>query len=331
MSIRRTHCYGQCLALIVLVLALELGRADWYQENQPMMGTMVSVDLWSEDAAEGQRLVVEVMDEYRRIDALMSTYKADSELSAINRQASGQAVMLGAELYGLIDRALELAVASHGAFDITYESVGYLYDFRARQRPAEATIAAHLTAIDYRAVELTPDPRRIRFGKSGMRLNLGGIAKGYAIERGAVILRAAGIQHAVLNAGGDTRVVGDRRGQPWIVGIRNPRNEASVVTRLPLVDEAISTSGDYERFFLEGGVRFHHIINPATGTPSEGVRSATVIGPDGTTTDALSTALFVMGVERGLGLIHTLPAYEAVMVDADGKLFYSDGLTVPEG
>lgn len=331
MSIRRTLRYGQHLAPFILLLVSGFGHADWHQQSQPMMGTMVSVDLWSEDADQGQRLVAEVMHEYRRIDALMSTYKVDSELSAINRRASGQAVTLGAELYGLIDRALTLAASTHGAFDITYESVGYLYDFRARQRPAEDAIAARLPAIDYRAVELTRDPKRIRFGKSGMRLNLGGIAKGYAIERGAAILRAAGIRHAVLNAGGDTRVVGDRRGQPWIVGIRNPRNDASVVTRLPLVDEAISTSGDYERFFLEEGVRFHHIINPATGTPSEGVRSATVIGPDGTTTDALSTALFVMGVEPGLALIHTLPAYEAVMVDADGELFYSDGLTTPEG
>ncbi len=241
MSIRRTPSGGQYLALFVLVSVSGFGHADWYQDSQPMMGTMVSVDLWSEDPAQGQRLVTEVMNEYRRIDALMSTYKGNSELSAINRRASDQAVEVGVELYTLIDRALVLAVRTHGAFDITYESVGYLYDFRARQRPTDDIIAAHLIAIDYRAVELLPNPRRIRFAKPGMRLNLGGIAKGYAIERGAEILRDAGIQHAVLVAGGDTRVVGDRRGQPWIVGIRNPRNEASVVTRLPLVDEAIST------------------------------------------------------------------------------------------
>ena len=131
----------------------------------------------------------------------------------------------------------------------------------------------------------------------------------------------------MLNAGGDTRVLGDRRGQPWIVGIRHPRSADQVVTRLPLVDEAISTSGDYERFFEDGGRRYHHILNPVTGTPTEGVLSVTVIGPDATMTDALSTALFVLGVESGLELVQGLPLYEAVIVDASGQLSYSDGLT----
>ena len=294
-----------------------------------MMGTLVTVDLWTEDAALGERLTAEVMAEFERIDRLMSTYKTDSELSAINRQASLGPISVGAELYALIGRALALSVKTEGAFDITYESVGYLYDFRTRQRPDEASITARLDAIDYRAVQLTPELRQVQFSKPGMRLNLGGIAKGYAVERGATILRAAGIQHAVVSAGGDTRVLGDRRGQPWMVGIRNPRKEGSVVTRLPLVDEAISTSGDYERFFIEQGVRFHHIINPATGMPSIGVRSATVVGPDATTTDALSTAIFVLGVARGLAVIETLAAYEAVIVDHKGQLFYSDGLMAP--
>ena len=331
MRIRRTLCGGQCLAVFILVLVCGSGYAEWYRDRQPMMGTLVSVDLWSADPAEGQRLVETVMDEYRRIDALMSTYKPDSELSAINRRASDGAVGLGAELHSLIERALSLAAATDGAFDITYDSVGYLYDFRAGERPSNAAIAARLDTIDYRAVALTRGPRTIRFNKPGMRLNLGGIAKGYAVERGAALLRAAGIEHAVLTAGGDTRVVGDRRGQPWILGIRHPRNEDSVVTRLPLVDEAISTSGDYERFFIEDDRRFHHIIDPATGAPSEGMRSATVIGPDGTITDALSTAVFVLGVDRGLALIQSLEGYEAVVVNGDGQLFYSEGLTTPEG
>lgn len=294
-----------------------------------MMGTLVSVDLWAEDPLLGERLKEEVIAEFSRIDHLMSTYKTDSELSTINRQASSAPIGVGAELHGLIGRAIELSITTEGAFDITYESVGYLYDFRARQHPDARSIAARLDAIDYRAVQLTSEPREVRFSKPGMRLNLGGIAKGYAVERGAALLRAAGVRHAVVSAGGDTRVLGDRRGQPWMVGIRNPRKEGSVVTRLPLVDEAISTSGDYERFFIEQGVRFHHIINPATGMPSIGVRSATVVGPDATTTDALSTAIFVLGVARGLAVIETLAAYEAVIVDHKGQLFYSDGLMAP--
>ncbi|HEY5624737.1 MAG TPA: FAD:protein FMN transferase, partial [Gammaproteobacteria bacterium] len=285
--------------------------------------------LWSEDEVRGRRLVEEVLAEYRRIDERMSTFKTSSEISQINRAAALGPVVTSDELFGLISRALELSVSSEGAFDITYDSVGYLYDFRARQRPSDGEIGERLAAVDYRHVILDHEARTIAFSEPGVRINLGGIAKGYAIERGAAILKAAGVEYALLNAGGDTRVIGDRRGQPWIVGIRHPRADDQVVTRLPLVDEAISTSGDYERYFEEDGRRYHHIINPVTGAPIEGVLSVTVIGPDATMTDGLSTTLFVLGVEPGLAFIESLPAYEAIVVDATGRLSYSSGLVTP--
>jgi thiamine biosynthesis lipoprotein len=220
---------------------------------------------------------------------------------------------------------------SHGAFDITYASVGYMYDFRAHQRPNDADIAAHIGGIDYRHVLLDPAKHTIRFSQPGVKIDLGGIAKGYAVEHGAQMLRKRGITNAILNAGGDTRVLGDRRGQPWIVGIRHPRLGDQVFTRLPIEDEAISTSGDYERFFDDNGRRYHHIINPSTGKPTEGTLSVTIIGPDATTTDGLSTTLFVMGAERGLKMLaESFPDYEAVIVDSSGKVSYSSGLTAPE-
>ena len=171
--------------------------------------------------------------------------------------------------------------------------------------------------------------RSIFFKTAGVRINLGGIAKGYVVEQAAAMLRERGVEHALLNAGGDTRVIGDRRGQPWIVGIRHPRVADEVVTRLPLVDEAISTSGDYERYFEENGHRYHHIINPATGRPTEGILTVTVIGPDGTMTDGLDTAIFVLGVDKGLELIESYPEYETIIVDAAGKVSYSNGLMAP--
>jgi thiamine biosynthesis lipoprotein len=309
-------------------------RAGWVGDAIDLMGTRVSVELWADDEAKGRELAAQVMDGYRRIDATMSTYKPDSVLSRVNARAASEPVALDDELFGLIGRALELSTASDGAFDITYESVGYLYDFRARQRPTGEEIAARLDAIDYRLVRLEKDTGTIRFERPGMRINLGGIAKGYAVEQAAELLRKHGVEHALLNAGGDTRVIGDRRGQPWVVGIRHPRlSEREVFTRLPLVDEAISTSGDYERFFDdEDGRRYHHIINPATGAPTEGILSVTVLGPDATTTDGLSTTLFVLGAERGLALLaRSFPGYEAVIVDAAGQVAYSPGLTPPEG
>jgi len=239
-------------------------------------------------------------------------------------------VVAGDELFGLIRRALDISVLTRGAFDITYDSVGQHYDFRSRQRPDENTVEAERENIDYRLVVLDQAAGTVSFSQQGVRINLGGIAKGYVVERGIDILRHSGIAHAIVTAGGDSRLLGDRRGRPWMVGIRDPRNDGEVAISVPLADEAISTSGDYERFFDEDGVRYHHIIQPSTGIPAGGVHSASVFGPDAVITDALSTSVFVMGVEQGLTLIGNLPDYESIVIDADGKVFYSDGLMQPE-
>lgn len=313
----------------MLAASAGAARAEWYGEAIDLMGTRVSVDLWDDDEAAGLALVRQVLDEYRRIDAEMSTYRPDSEISAVNAGAAEAAIPVSDEIFGLLQRALSLSAASGGAFDITYDSVGYLYDFRKRIAPDQAAIDARLGSVDYRHVVLDEASHSVRFTRDGVRINLGGIAKGYAVERAAALLRSAGVEHALLNAGGDTRVLGDRRGQPWIVGIRHPRLDDAIVTRIPLVDEAISTSGDYERFFEADGRRYHHIIDPSTGEPTVGVLSVTVIGPDATETDGLSTTLFVLGVEAGLELIESFDGYEAVIVAADGRLSYSSGLTPP--
>lgn len=306
--------------------------AEWAGDAIDLMGTRVSVELWHEDPAEGRELVDAVLDEYRRIDREMSTYRPESRVSRVNAEAASRPVEVGRELLDLVERALELSAASGGAFDITYESIGYLYDFRQRRRPSDEQIEARLDVVDWRRVVVDRAESTIRFSSPGVRINLGGIAKGHAVERGAAILREHGVRHAALSAGGDTRVIGDRRGQPWIVGIRHPRRgEDAFFTRLPLVDEAVSTSGDYERFFEEDGRRYHHIIDPSSGRPTEGILSVTVIGPDATMTDGLSTTLFVLGVDEGLELIERFDGYEAVIVDAGGELTYSSGLAPPAG
>lgn len=294
------------------------------------MGTEVSVELWHEDAHHAQASAAAVIAEYHRINVLMSTYRDDSEISRLNREAGRGWSAIGGELFDLIGRSLELGRMSGGCFDITYDGVGQLYDLRERVAPGAETVRERLALIDWRGVSLDPARKAVRFARDGMRINLGGIAKGYAVERGASILRERGIHHALLNAGGDSRVIGDRRGQPWVIGIRDPRSHDGVIARLPLVDEAISTAGDYERYFdRPDGERIHHILDPATGLPSKGIRSVTVVGPDATLTDGLDTAIFVMGVDKGMSLIGSLPGYEAVIVDADGRLYYSQGLLDP--
>jgi thiamine biosynthesis lipoprotein len=293
------------------------------------MGTEVSVYLWSDDAQLGQKALEEVFSEAARIDRLMSTYKDDSEISKVNRLAADSPVVASEELFQLVQRSLDISVLTLGAFDITFDSVGQYYDFRSRKRPDPETVASERENIDYRYVKLDQAASSITFLKEGVRINLGGIAKGYVVERGVDILRHHGVKNAIVTAGGDSRLLGDRRGRPFMVGIRDPRIDGQVAISVPLADEAISTSGDYERFFDEDGVRYHHIIQPATGVPAGGVRSATVIGPDAVITDALSTSVFVMGVDQGLTLIGTLPDYESIVIDSEGRVYYSDGLQQP--
>lgn len=317
------------LATLLLMLPGATALAGWLGDTRPLMGTEVSVYLWSDDAEQGQQALEAVFDEAARIDRLMSTYKDDSEISRINRLAANGPVQASEELLQLIERSLDISVLTLGAFDITYDSVGQHYDFRSARRPDADTVDSELENIDYRLVRLDKAAGTVAFLQQGVRINLGGIAKGYVVERGVDILRYRGVQNAIVTAGGDSRLLGDRRGRPWMVGIRDPRKEGEVAISVPLADEAISTSGDYERFFEEEGVRYHHIIQPRTGEPAGGMRSATVFGPDAVITDALSTSVFVLGVEDGLTLIATLPDYESIVIDAEDRVYYSDGLQKP--
>ena len=315
------------LALLATVAPV---RAEWYEREEAIMGTRVAVQLWATDPELAGRAIDAVMADMRRTDELMSTYKPDSQLSQVNAHAYERPVQVDADIIDVVEKSLEYSRLSDGAFDITYASVGYMYDFRAHQKPTDAQIAAALPGVDYRKVQVDREASTIRFLGEGVRIDLGGIAKGYAVDRAIQHLRELGIRHAMVNAGGDTRLLGDRRGKPWMVGIRDPRSAGRVVMRVPLADEAISTSGDYERYFEEDGVLYHHILVPSTGRSARGVRSATVIGPDATLTDGLSTTLFVLGVERGMQLIARMPGVEAVMVDDEGRIFYSDGLAPPQ-
>jgi thiamine biosynthesis lipoprotein len=196
-------------------------------------------------------------------------------------------------------------------------------------RPTEAQIKDALPAVNWRNLLLDPVHHTVRFEHVGMRIDLGGIGKGYAVDRGIGILQARGIKHGVVTAGGDSRIIGDRMGRPWLVGIRNPDDKNKVVTRIPLIDSAMSTSGDYERYFDEDGVRYHHIIDPHTGHSANKVRSATILAPTATQTDGMSKTAFVLGPEKALEIINRMPEYDAIFVCPDGRVLYSNGLRPP--
>ena len=298
----------------------------WFSRDESIMGTAIHVELWSDDAAQATAAIDAVMDEMHRIDALMSPYKESSELSRINRDAARQPVEVCAELFDLLARSIALSELSGGAFDITYASVGHLYDYRKRIRPSAEQLAVAREAIGYRYLHLDPASRTVRFAREGMRIDLGGFAKGHAVENGADILARRGVRHAAVSAGGDSRMLGDRCGRPWTIGIRDPRRAGEVAALLPLEDVAVSTSGDYERYFDDGEERCHHLLDPRTGRSPQAVHSVTVIAPDGRTSEALSKTVFVLGVEQGLRIVESLADVDAVVLDVGGKLHFSTGL-----
>lgn len=318
-----------CAVTTFLLLIPAATRAEWHGREEAIMGTRIAVEAWHEDAGVAASAIDAVIAEMHRIDTLMSHYRPESQLSLINRDAATRTVAADRELVDLIARSLEFSELTGGAFDITYASVGYLYDYREHRRPDDAQIEAALPAVNWRYVIVDREASTVRFLKAGVRIDLGGIAKGHAVDSGIRILRAHGIVHGSVTAGGDSRILGDRRGRPWIVGIRHPDDPGRVIARIPLEDAAISTSGDYERYFDEGGVRYHHIVDPDTGRSASGVRSVTVIGAEATLTDGLSTGLFVMGPERGLALINSRDDVDAVIVQSDGRVIYSKGLAPP--
>jgi thiamine biosynthesis lipoprotein len=278
------------IAALAIACFVPPAQAEWVRRvTDGIMGTRITVELWSDDTEKAESAIDAVLDEMRHIDTTMSTYKPTSEVSLVNAHAADGPMHIGKELFDLLVTAREYSVLTEGAFDITYASVGYMYDFRKHVRPSEDQIGKALPAVNYRHVLLDPKNETVKFTQKGVRIDLGGIAKGYSVDCGIEVLKARGFSRAYVSAGGDSRIIGDRFGKPWMVGIRDPRKgEGEVITRIPLVDAAISTSGDYERFFDEDGVRYHHIIDPHTGHSASKVRSATVIGPYATRTDGLS-------------------------------------------
>lgn len=290
------------------------------------MGTAIRAELWHEEPAMGEAALDAVMEEMHRIDRAMSPFKPQSQLSRLNREGAKAPVPVSDEMFELVARSIEFSKLSDGAFDITFASVGCMFDYRNGIKPTAEQIAAALPGINYRHLRLDRRRRTIQFAREGVQIDLGGIAKGHAVDQCVALLEARGVKEALVMAGGDSRVLGDRRGRPWMIGIRDPRRKDAMVATMPLVDAAISTSGDYERYFEADGVRYHHILDPRTGASPTGVRSVTIIGPDATTTEGISKSVFIMGSERGIRFVESLPGIDAVIIDGDGKMHYSAGL-----
>lgn len=304
--------------------------AGTFRKNTDVMGTALemTIDADGEDAAAAVFSSVE--REMKRIEVEMSEWLEGSPISEVNRAAGVRPVKVPGELFRVISAALKVSELSGGAFDITWASMRGLWDFRPghERLPSAEEVEKRLGLVDYRDVVLDASASTVFLKRKGMAIGLGAIAKGYAVDKAIEAALASGVTNAIIKAGGDIRVQGaGRAGQSgWEVGIQDPRDRGRLMARLTLTNASISTSGDYERFFVKDGRLYHHIMDPKTGYPATGARSVTVIGPDTMTTDALSTAIFVLGPEKGMELARKLPGIEVLIVDSKGAVTASGGM-----
>jgi thiamine biosynthesis lipoprotein len=294
------------------------------------MGTAVQIQIYTADETGAREAMEAAFTEIVRLERLMTTWRLDSDVSRVNRAAGVAAVMVAKETRECVARALEFSRLSGGAFDVSYYALRGLWKFDedgVPRLPGARALSRRLPLIDYRKVHLDPAASSIYLERAGMAINLGGIGKGYAVDRATAILRGRGFGDVIVQAGGDLMLAGSQGGQPWQAGIRDPRGPREDYFAVAQVtDHAFSTAGDYERFFIKGGRRYHHIIDPRTGYPARAARSVTVWAPDATTADGLDDAILILGPERGLALVESLPGVGAVIVGADNRVYVSSRL-----
>ncbi len=289
------------------------------------MGTRFRIAVRAPAGPAVQQAIDAAFEEIERIERLLSNFRDDSEISAVNRSAGRGPVAVGADLLAVLDRALTISSLTRGAFDITFAACQGIWSVRERRIAREEEIQGCLAHVGYQRVALDRGAAAVLLPDPQMRLGLGGIAKGYGIDRAAAVLERAGILEWAVDGGGDIRVRAREGVEPWTMGIAHPRRSGESLGTLVLHSGAVATSGDYERYFEHDGIRYHHIIDPATGRPARRSVAATVLAATAMDADALATALFVLGPELGLAVAESLDGVEALVVAPDLSIHRSSG------
>jgi thiamine biosynthesis lipoprotein len=335
-----------CSALVTLALVGTCASGCRSQESAPAqapahaphivarsglaMGSELTIMAWTADEDAANRGFDGVFREFQRLDGLMSVWKKDSDVDRLNAAAGKHPVSIAPDTMEALVTARQVSEWTHGKFDVTFGALSDIWKFDQDQDdsvPAAAAIAERLPLIDYRKLVLDQAGSTAFLRRPGMRAHLGGIGKGYAVDRGVAILRAAGLADFSIQAGGDLYVSGRRGDRLWRLGIADPRaSGGGIFARVELTDTTFSTSGDYERFFMKNGVRYHHILDPSTGQPARLSRSVTILAKRAVLADGLSTGVFLLGPEEGMALIERLPDVEGVIVGADNQVRVSSGL-----
>jgi thiamine biosynthesis lipoprotein len=294
------------------------------------MGTELRVAAWTTDEPGAVEAFERLFAEFDRLEALMTTWRDTSDVSRVNAAAGQRAVAVSPEVREALAAARQISEWTHGKFDVTFGTLGDLWRFDQNQDnriPDRDEIRRRVALIDYEDIAVDERAGTVGLRRPGMTINLGGIGKGYAVDRGVAILRERGLRDFMIQFGGDLYVAGRRGDRPWTIGLQDPRGapDESFAT-IELSDETFSTSGDYERFFLQGDRRYHHILDPDTGEPARGTRSVTIVASRAILADGLSTGVFLLGPTEGLALIERLPEVEGVIVSATNEVLVSSGL-----
>ena len=295
---------------------------------QTHMGTLVTITAVAENERIAQAAANSAFAEIHRLEELLSTWIPTSELSRVNAAAGSAAIPVSPETLEIVQDSLLAAELTDGGFNIAIGPAVEAWSVTERQHvPTEVELQQLIPLVDLHGIHVDISKQTVSLDRAGMRIDIGGIGKGYAADRAVEVMRKAGAAAGVVALSGDLKAFGqlpDGHGFP--VGIQHPRNEGAVLAWIDLQDEAISTAGDYERSFERNGVRYHHILDPRTLQPARGCQSVTVIAREGVWADGLDTGIFVMGPERGMELVEHLVDVEAIIVDAGGRMLVSSGL-----
>jgi thiamine biosynthesis lipoprotein len=295
------------------------------------MGTELHLTALATDRAVAEAAFSEVFSEFDRLEDLMSVWRDGSDIVRLNAAAGDHPVPVSPDVRDALVTANQVSEWTNGTFDVTFAALGDLWKFDTQNKdntvPDPREVAKRLTLINYRDLQVDEKAGTAFLRRKGMRVNLGGIGKGYAVDRAVEILRKRGLENFMIQAGGDLYVSGQKGDRPWRLGIRDPRGPADkIFAALDLSNGTFSTSGDYERFFLKDGRRYHHIIDVRVGQPARECRSVTLVTDRAVIADALAKGVFILGPEAGMALIERLPHVEGVIVSAKNEVLVSSGL-----
>jgi len=319
-----------CLLLVALIIWLgQSQRKRLFKETRTSLYTLVSITAVTQSEDQARTAISEAYGELERLGRLLNFYADDSELTAINRNAGIKPVRVSPDTLEIIQAAIYAGEQTEGGFDVTVGPIVKLWDFNEETLPDAASIAEQLPFVGYRNIVVDAAASTVFLRKAGVQMDLGGIIKGFAADKAIAVLKKNGIEGGIVAVAGDIRVFGRQPdGRPWRVGVQNPRQKSEddvLLASLNLEDKGISTSGDYQRYFIRDGVRYHHLLNPKTGFPENLCQSVTIIAPAATLTDPFATGIFVMGPKKGLAVLDRL-GIGGIIVDQNGTVLMTKGL-----